>query len=166
MSFWFRRLLFIIALGCCFDSSAPAQDGSFEAVALSYHMLGTICVVVDGTLAGAGLLTFGLNVYSISKEQRPSRYLITGGYLTGFFNLVMGIVSLGCQGDHFSEKINNSLLGLGIANLVVGVLDIGTTIWAGEMPEGDEASAMVGPVVIRDTEGNPGIGIVLRVVGW
>jgi hypothetical protein len=153
--------------------SAPARASSeFSSIDDAYGGLTavgwTIFMIVDGAVCGSGLLNSVGNTYYAAQGERPPDSWIAGGLVSGLLNIVVGVATLALHEDSpvLSDRMNNAILGIGIGNIVVGALDIGSSIWAGQMPNKTSKSVQVAPLIMRDVEGNPAVGIGLNLVDW
>jgi hypothetical protein len=123
-------------------------------------ILGTAAVEL-GLLAG-GLVAAGVNSsYATRDVPAPLAWKITG-YTMGGLNAAAGIGLLAVSDGR------EPLVALGIGQLVLAALDIGTTIYTERIPEPGSHIQHVSasPLILADTDGQPAFGVGLRVTGW
>lgn len=126
-------------------------------------------VVILGIGAGAAfevatfVFTIG-NLKDAIEEERPSLIWRLGGYITGGVHVAVGLGFL--IYDLVPDKsAPMGWLIIGPA-LAIGALDVGFTIWADCQPEQQEQKLAITPMFIPDIEGNPAVGVGLRLVDW
>ncbi len=159
------KWLLMMTIICLFQ--APSQARA-DVVDESEELYKYVTVVEFGV--GFATLPFVLvNIDRAIAGKRPSAIWRWGGWITGAIYLGGGIAWF-----MLDERANcgNTCWVAGIAHFAYAALDIGITTWAscnpkeGEQAQNRPSSVTVGPLVMPDAEGNPAIGVGLRVVDW
>ncbi|MBN2497660.1 MAG: hypothetical protein JXR96_23910 [Deltaproteobacteria bacterium] len=87
-------------------------------------------------------------------------WLVTG-YVSSALNIGAGVTWLAIdKGD------NGYLLGISIAHLLMGLLDLGITIWSSELTGSDSLDVRISPIMIEDCDRNVAAGFGVEVIGW
>jgi len=134
---------------------SPARANSESLV----EVILLVAAVDVGIMLG-GLVVGGVNShYGVSEKPAPLGWRIAG-YTFGGLNAAMGVTVL------VASDGEPGMVTVGILQLVLAGLDIGTAVYAGS-PTGPEAARVsFTPLAMLDSEGQPAFGAGLRVTGW
>lgn len=156
----------VVILAFCLGS-VPAKaesdnEGWFKLEPGQAALALLLCCAYGYVTTGGLVIAIGNLYYGVKGERATPGWRIQG-WVVGGINIVLGAVAIGLgvanDTDHgFGEK-------MGLASLAVGALDITFTIWSSSQPE-RKRRLTVNPIVMQDFEGNPAVGIGLRLVDW
>jgi hypothetical protein len=142
--------------------SRPTQADDFEfntgfKVAVAFAFIGELSLDITSLAFALG------NVGYSAADIRPSSTYIIGGYVCGGLNMAEGIVVLAL----FSRGGRNDFaVGFGIAHLVLGALNIGTSYWGSTKPDYSKPQVSLSPMILVDRDGSPAVGVGLQVMNW
>jgi hypothetical protein len=160
-SSWLKCLM-VVALACGLLSvSAPARaditlgggDWSGLGGLFAIGIAGEVMVSVGGLVTGIP------NGVIAARGHKPHwGWQLAGGVFCAL-NFIAGGIMIGAFRDI------PPLLGLGIANIGIGAMDLGFVIW-GATREENPRRVSLSPLVMPDAKGQLSYGATVRVSGW
>ena len=154
-----------VLLTCTFANADSYADDMSGGILDGVGDFGTNVLIGLGVVVEISILSYSLyeglnNAAYAGGGELPPVDVRVHGWITGALNLAIGVGMLAIdKGD------TPAFLGLGIGHLVVGGMNVGFTAWSSSQPE-SKRRLTVNPVVMRDIEGNPAVGIGLNLVNW
>jgi len=155
--------LLVLALGLSRPGHAD-PDTTGLGVLVYTLVVGGIVVTSGGVVPVIG------NGVSIARHDRPGLGWITAGFTVGGIQAAAGVSMLATSPS--SEDWGDMLLGFGIANAVLGALNIGLASWAtvkrSRHREAETRSTRLAlvPMLAPDSGGGVGYGLGVKVAGW